>query len=89
MRICHLLGISAYWFVMKPKPDVFEITKRKFHNVLQGVAPASTRLNSDDIELYENWCRDNAVRYWDDDTFKDLDVAIIDDPQRKNSLAAF
>ncbi len=83
MRIMHLLGVQAYWFVMKPKPDVFEVTKRKFHNVLQGVAPPGARLTAEDVELYESWCKENARRYWEEETFKQLDVAIIDDPQRE------
>jgi hypothetical protein len=82
MRIFHLLGISARWFVTKPKPDVFDITKRKFHNVLQGVAGPDVHLTDEDIEMYETWCKDNAVRYWLEGTFKGLDVVIIDDPQR-------
>jgi alpha,alpha-trehalose phosphorylase (configuration-retaining) len=35
IRLCRLMGIDVHWFVAKPKPEVFEITKRKFHNVLQ------------------------------------------------------
>ena len=82
------MGISAKWFVTKPNPDVFEITKRKFHNVLQGVAPPEIHLLKEDTELYEKWCLYNAERYWMEDTFKSLDVAIIDDPQR-SGLSSF
>ncbi|KAJ3090120.1 hypothetical protein HK102_004632, partial [Quaeritorhiza haematococci] len=81
IRFLHLLGVSARWFVMKPKPEAFVITKRKFHNVLQGVAPPGTRLTSDDVEEYENWCRDNAERYWMAGPFAQVDVVVIDDPQ--------
>lgn len=36
---------SCFWcrrYVTTPSPEVFSITKRKFHNVLQGVAPGKT-----------------------------------------------
>lgn len=35
IRLCKLMKIDIHWFVAKPKPEVFDITKRKFHNVLQ------------------------------------------------------
>jgi hypothetical protein len=37
IRLCKLMEIDVHWFVAKPKPEVFDITKRKFHNVLQVV----------------------------------------------------
>lgn len=39
IRFCQHLQVNAHWYVTTPSPDVFSITKRKFHNVLQGVAP--------------------------------------------------
>ncbi|RKP05233.1 hypothetical protein THASP1DRAFT_32926, partial [Thamnocephalis sphaerospora] len=35
LRLASLLGLDFHWYVAKPKPDVFDITKRKFHNILQ------------------------------------------------------
>lgn len=70
----------------KPRPEIFDITKRKFHNVLQGIAPPDERLTEEDKEMYINWSRDNAESYWlgDKGPIKNSDVLIIDDPQRKS-----
>lgn len=81
VRFLRLLNVDANWFVTKPRPEVFDVTKHKFHNILQGVAPKDARLTKEDIELYENWCRDNSERYWMDGPFKTSDVIILDDPQ--------
>jgi len=81
IRFLRTCEIDVSWFVPKPKPDVFEVTKRKFHNVLQGVAPADTHLTDEDKKLYESWGTDNAKRYWIDGPFKTSHVIIVDDPQ--------
>ncbi|KAK9763260.1 hypothetical protein K7432_010233 [Basidiobolus ranarum] len=82
IRLLRLLGVDAHWFVVKPKPNVFDITKRKFHNVLQGVAPKDVRLSEDDKEVYRNWIKTNADRWSvEDGPFRHSDVIIIDDPQ--------
>lgn len=39
VRFCQHLQVNVHWYVTTPSPEVFSITKRKFHNVLQGVAP--------------------------------------------------
>ena len=36
VRLCRLLRLPVQWYVMRPATNVFNITKRKFHNVLQG-----------------------------------------------------
>ena len=83
LRFFKLLGIDAHWFVMKPNPEVFEITKKKFHNVLQGVAPADTCLTEADKTLWQNWCKNNVESYWteEDCPVSQADVIVIDDPQ--------
>ncbi|KAI9008064.1 hypothetical protein BC832DRAFT_530386 [Gaertneriomyces semiglobifer] len=81
IRILHLMGVEAQWYVMKPKPEVFDITKRKFHNVLQGVAGPDVHLNDHDKRMYEHWCKDNITRYWTEGPIVQSDVIIIDDPQ--------
>lgn len=86
LRLFQRLNIDAHWYVMKPKPEIFEITKRKIHNVLHSVAKADVHLTDDDKELYETWCRDN-VHYWKDGPLKSSDVIIIDDPQRMDSVS--
>lgn len=38
-------GVLACRHVATPSPEVFAVTKRKFHNVLQGVAPGTPPFN--------------------------------------------
>ncbi|KAJ3219974.1 hypothetical protein HDU67_007707 [Dinochytrium kinnereticum] len=54
VRLLRLLEVDVHWFVAKPRPEVFDITKKKFHNVLQGVAPPGSRLTEEDKALYES-----------------------------------
>lgn len=83
IRFFKLLGINAHWFVMKPNPEVFEITKKKFHNVLQGVAPKDTEFTDANAATYEKWCMTNVDSYWkdEDSPVTKADVIVIDDPQ--------
>ncbi|KAJ3144122.1 hypothetical protein HDU89_008969 [Geranomyces variabilis] len=81
LRLFGLTDLDVKWFVMKPNPHIFEITKRKFHNVLQGVAPSSTRLTDTDKALFEHWCAENVKRYWAEGPLKESDIIVIDDPQ--------
>ncbi|KND01218.1 uncharacterized protein SPPG_04309 [Spizellomyces punctatus DAOM BR117] len=81
LRLFRLMGVNVKWFVMKPKPEIFDITKRKFHNVLQGVAPKDVHLTDEDKKMFESWARDNVQRYWADGPIVQSDVIVIDDPQ--------
>ena len=81
VRFLRLLGIRVHWFVMRPHPEVFEITKKKFHNVLQGVAPENTSLTENDKDVWIRWCESNAKTYWKDGPVVMADVIVIDDPQ--------
>ncbi|KAG2194415.1 hypothetical protein INT47_003126, partial [Mucor saturninus] len=83
LRFLHLNGVDVHWYVARPKPEVFDITKRKFHNVLQGVADPDVRLTEEDKELFIAWSDENAKRFWLDHKgpIKNSDVIIIDDPQ--------
>lgn len=82
MRKNHGL-INYLGYVARPKPEVFDITKRKFHNVLQGVADPDVRLTEEDKEIFIAWSDENASRFWLDNKgpIKNSDVIIIDDPQ--------
>ena len=86
IRLCRLLGLDITWYVAKPSPEIFDITKRKFHNVLQGVAPEDTVLLPHEKEAFIEWSDTNARRYWSDKEgpIKTSDVIIIDDPQCKH-----
>ncbi|KAI8919748.1 hypothetical protein BC831DRAFT_515681 [Entophlyctis helioformis] len=81
VRFMSLLGIDVHWYVAKPKPEVFQITKHKFHNILQGVAPKDVSFSEHDKALYEKWCAVNAERNWVSGPFGSSDVIVIDDPQ--------
>lgn len=80
VRLYRLLGVDAHWYVLHDeKPEVFEVTKVKFHNVLQAVADPSTVLNQADKDFYNAWISENAKKF--KKIFKQSDVIVIDDPQ--------
>ncbi|KAJ2610284.1 hypothetical protein H4S08_003682 [Coemansia sp. RSA 1365] len=84
IRLMRLLGVDCRWFVAKPNPDVFVITKRKFHNVLQGVTDDEQyRLHQEDKQLWTEWCEQNFDNYWGDGkgVVDTADIIIMDDPQ--------
>jgi hypothetical protein len=80
--------MDVKWYVPQGDSSVFSVTKRKFHNVLQGVAKEGTKLEQEDKELFERWTEWNYERYWRGATPKggrspiDVDLIVIDDPQR-------
>ena len=88
------MDLDIKWYVPLGDSAVFDITKRKFHNVLQGVAPLDTCLHNHEKELFERWTEWNYNKYWKADSKGDsgatdgpspieADVVVIDDPQRK------
>ena len=79
IRLFRLLGVDANWYVLSPKKEIFEITKRKFHNILQDVAPPGTKLTSQDKRLLLEWTEKNAKRFIP--MFKRAKVVVIDDYQ--------
>lgn len=79
MRLFRLLKVDAHWHVMQERTEVFEITKTKFHNLLQGVSDSKMKLTLRDKKIYNTWIKENAALF--DDVFKDAEVIIIDDPQ--------
>lgn len=79
IRNLRLLGVDAHWHVLLPQKEIFDITKSKFHNILQAVANPSFELTEEDKELYQIWTEENALVL--DSAFKAADVVVIDDPQ--------
>ncbi|RAL01741.1 putative trehalose synthase (Ccg-9) [Aspergillus ibericus CBS 121593] len=86
-RFSYSLGTDIKWYVPKPRPGVFRITKNN-HNILQGVAPPGERLSNEDWEKVIDWINENAKRYWlspggplRPPSEGGADVIIIDDPQ--------
>jgi len=79
MRLFRLIGVESSWHVMEESPEVFEITKKKFHNVLHGIAPPGVKLNDKDKKIYDGWIEENAKRLHS--LFHESQVIVVDDPQ--------
>ena len=54
IRFFRLVGVDCTWWVPKPKPEVFRITKTN-HNILQGVADPAERLTKENQEVLDEW----------------------------------
>ncbi|CAI7664038.1 unnamed protein product [Penicillium crustosum] len=87
LRFSHYLGTDMKWYVPKPRPGVFRVTKTN-HNILQGVAHPDERLTPENKKLLQEWIEENARRYWTrtggpllPPSEGGADVVIIDDPQ--------
>jgi glycosyltransferase involved in cell wall biosynthesis len=84
IRLFHLLGVDAKWYIPSPSPAVFRITKNN-HNILQGVADPSLRLTQAQQDQFTQWITYNANRYWLSEggplAAGGADVIFIDDPQ--------
>lgn len=79
LRLYRRLGVDVEWLVLKPSAKIFNITKKKFHNVLQAVAPEDCVLTKADQEAYLKWIRINAAYF--EPILKKADTVVIDDPQ--------
>ncbi len=86
IRLLRLLKLDVQWYVARPKPDVFDITKKRMHNILQGVAPLGIDLTDDDKMVYEEWCEKNVERDWALGPFKEVKIIVIDDPQLAGTI---
>ncbi|KAG8767816.1 hypothetical protein FRC15_005458 [Serendipita sp. 397] len=84
IRVMHLLGVDAKWYIPSPSPAVFRTTKNN-HNILQGVADPSLRLTQAQQDQFTQWITYNAQRYWLSEGGPlapgGADVIFIDDPQ--------
>lgn len=87
VRFARALDVDIKWYVPKPRPGVFRITKTN-HNILQGVAAPEERFTSDHQQVMEDWLQDNASRYWlskggplQPPSEGGADIIIVDDPQ--------
>ncbi|KAJ4165817.1 hypothetical protein LMH87_007432 [Akanthomyces muscarius] len=87
LRFSELLGLDIAWYVPKPRPSVFRITKN-IHNILQGVAEPDQHVTAEDKAAVIEWITDNAQRYWLNEggplrSPEDggANIIIIDDPQ--------
>ncbi|RPB05302.1 UDP-Glycosyltransferase/glycogen phosphorylase [Choiromyces venosus 120613-1] len=84
VRFCSELGVKLNWYIPKPNPKAFRITKTN-HNILQGVAEPGARFDEEKQALLNEWIGTNAKRYWLSPggplAHGGADVVIIDDPQ--------
>ncbi|KAI5784602.1 hypothetical protein EDC01DRAFT_722835 [Geopyxis carbonaria] len=84
IRFLRLAGVNASWYIPKPNPKVFRITKTN-HNILQGVAAPDARFGPEQQKMFNDWINYNATRYWLSPggplAAGGADVVIIDDPQ--------
>ncbi|KAI9368888.1 hypothetical protein BJX61DRAFT_521900 [Aspergillus egyptiacus] len=87
VRFSHAIGTDIKWYVPKPRPGVFRITKTN-HNILQGVSQPDERLTEEHWDLVTGWIHENAERYWlrsggplTHPSEGGADVIVIDDPQ--------
>ncbi|ORY17691.1 putative trehalose synthase-like protein [Clohesyomyces aquaticus] len=87
IRFLRLMNVDVNWYVPKPKPEVFRITKNN-HNILQGVADPKLRLTGKHMAVLDDWCKQNAERFWISPggalaarSQGGADVIIVDDPQ--------
>ncbi|KAI1407322.1 glycosyltransferase family 4 protein [Hypoxylon sp. FL1857] len=87
VRFARLAGVDLTWYVPKPRPGVFRITKN-MHNILQGVSNPGERIAPDEQATIIDWITENANRYWLSKGGPlrpaeegGADVIVIDDPQ--------
>lgn len=79
IRLFRLLAVNAHWYIMLPRLEAFEITKGKFHNVLQAVTEKPVILTPSEKQIYQNWIEENVRLFAP--VFSQADVVVIDDPQ--------
>ena len=79
IALLQSVGIDAHWYVLTPDQAAFDITKHKFHNVLQGVANPEVHLTTADKEIYNRWIEHNARTLRE--PLSSADVIVIDDWQ--------
>ena len=87
VRFFRLSGVDCTWWVPKPKPEIFRITKTN-HNILQGVQNPGDRLSKEGQESIKRWISSSADRLWTQPggplsprSQGGVDVVIADDPQ--------
>ncbi|KAJ5561887.1 hypothetical protein N7461_000648 [Penicillium sp. DV-2018c] len=87
IRLAHSVGVDIKWYVPKPRPGIFRITKTN-HNILQGVSGAHERLSLENQQHLVDWVDDNANKFWlrpcgplRRPADGGADVIIVDDPQ--------
>jgi glycosyltransferase involved in cell wall biosynthesis len=80
VHIMRELGVDAHWYALDKDKAGSQVTKFRFHNGMQNVAPeAEITLTEEDKKVYEAWIDRNAVAL--EGPIRAADVVIIDDAQ--------
>lgn len=79
IRLYSLLKVDVKWLVLIGDSRIFNVTKKKIHNVLHGVAAPDIILSQEDKDLYNDWIDKNFIKL--KKALSKLDVVVIDDPQ--------
>jgi glycosyltransferase involved in cell wall biosynthesis len=79
VHLMRQLGVDAHWYALEPDAEAAKVTKWKFHNVMQDVAPPGTELTSEDEATYEGWMARNAELLRE--PLSEADVILLDDWQ--------
>ncbi len=79
IRLSSLLKIDLKWHVLKGSTEIFNITKKKIHNVLHGIAKPDVFLTDLDKAKYNKWIKECFKNI--KDLLKDINVVVVDDPQ--------
>ncbi|KAK9462465.1 uncharacterized protein V1516DRAFT_620469 [Lipomyces oligophaga] len=85
IRLLSLVELQVSWYVPRPNPIVFRITKNN-HNIIQGVADPTLKLDDTQREQFTHWIDSNFERYWSSGPLNErkppgVDIVIVDDPQ--------
>lgn len=79
IRLFEMLGLNVDWYVLRKNASAFEITKKKFHNILQDVAHKDLRLLPNDKKQYNEWILKNFNVF--KKAIREASIIVIDDPQ--------
>lgn len=60
IRLWRLVGLDVRWFTPEGHPAIFDITKRKIHNVLQGVSKPGEEMSEKDQDWFKSWTQCNC-----------------------------
>lgn len=80
MRVAKELRVDVSWYIADGNHKIFSMTKKKIHDVLQGVYTSRKyALSKEDKKALDKWSLENFKKIRD--SLRDKDVVIIDDYQ--------
>jgi len=79
VHVMQSLGVDAHWYALEPNEKAAEVTKWKFHNVLQDVGDPAAYLTEEDKATYNTWIARNQILL--EQPIRKADVLLIDDWQ--------